>query len=80
MPDPLELALVEKALKCGVMGCVEWVPEEADRLRSDRYLQGLTPESIQEEVIDWVKNRGGKVRQQVPRGCLSGRCEVCQPF
>ena len=28
MPDLVELALVEKALKCGVIGCVEWVPEE----------------------------------------------------
>jgi hypothetical protein len=63
MGDPAELALVEKALTCGVVGCVEWVPKEAERVRSDRYLQGLTPEEIQGKVIDYVTNQNGEIRQ-----------------
>jgi hypothetical protein len=65
MSDPDELALVQKALACGISGCVEWEPKEAERVRNDRYLHGLTPEGIQEAVIDYVQNHGKKVVRQV---------------
>jgi hypothetical protein len=60
--DPDELALVQKALTCCVNGCVEWDPDQADRVRSDPRLQGLTPEAIQEDTIQYAVD-GGEVRQ-----------------
>lgn len=63
MNDPAEHALVCKALSCGVSGCVEWNPKAAMKVRGDHYLFGLTPETIQEDLIDYVTNQGGLVRQ-----------------
>ena len=63
MKDPVHHALVVHALTCGVTGCVEWQPKEADRVRSDTNLKGLTPEGIVEELIEFVTNGGGKVQQ-----------------
>src|SRR5215468_1275891 len=58
-----QLRLVIKAISCRVIGCVEWEPRQADRLRGDPDLQGLTPEEIQRELIEYVASGGGKVRQ-----------------
>jgi hypothetical protein len=63
MHDPAEYDLVCKALTCGVTGCVEWDPTAAIKVRRDRYLRGLTPEGIQEDLIDYVTKQGGQVRQ-----------------
>ncbi|HYV39423.1 MAG TPA: hypothetical protein VE988_27285 [Gemmataceae bacterium] len=61
--DAAALAMVMEALTCGVTGCVEWEPKEAYRLRSDKFLKGLTPESIQQDLISYVTNEGGEVVQ-----------------
>jgi hypothetical protein len=59
MKDPTQLELVIRALSCGVTGCVEWQPKEADRVRSDPNLRVLTPEGILEDLIEFVTNGGG---------------------
>ena len=63
MSNPAELALVEKALNGGVRGCVEWHPVEANRVRRELRLHGLTPEGIQAAAIEYVQE-GGKVQQR----------------
>jgi hypothetical protein len=62
LKNEAELELVVKALTSWVTGCVEWEPREAERVRNDQYLMGLTPEGIQQDLIDFVL-KGGKVRQ-----------------
>ena len=52
------LALVEKALKSGLGGCIEWHPKEAARVRRDLKLYGLTPEGIQQLVMQHVQQAG----------------------
>jgi hypothetical protein len=64
MNNPAELALVYKAIKSGVTGCYEWDDREADRLRGETSLQGLTPEHIRARLHDFVV-QGGTI-QQVP--------------
>jgi hypothetical protein len=63
MKNPAQFELVIQALSCGVTGCVEWQPKEAERVRSDSSLKGLTPETILEDLIDFVANGGGKLQQ-----------------
>jgi hypothetical protein len=62
MGDPDELALVVKAIKSGLGGCVEWLPQELERVRRDMDHHDLTPEGIRRDVIQFVR-KGGKVRQ-----------------
>ncbi len=57
-----ELALVGKALKSGLGGCVEWDPIEADRVRGEIHNFDLSPEGIKADVIEYVRN-GGRVYQ-----------------
>ena len=63
--DDAERALVVKALTCGVTGCVEWDPDEADKLRGDPYLKGLTPEGIQKDLTDYVIHQGAEAVRQI---------------
>src|SRR5438132_6415446 len=63
MGDPAELALVQKALACGITGCVEWNPKALRKVRGDRYLRGLTPEAIQQDLCDFITHHGGLVHQ-----------------
>jgi hypothetical protein len=65
MNDPAELDLVYKAIKSGVTGCYEWDDHEAERLRGDPGLQGLTPEFIRLRLHEHVVE-GGAI-QQVPK-------------
>jgi hypothetical protein len=44
MSNPVELALVEKALKSGLGGCVEWHPKSEAQVRRSMALFGLTLE------------------------------------
>lgn len=62
MSDPDELALVVKAIKSGLGGCVEWNPDVVDRVRRELAPVGLNPESIKEDLINFVQG-GGIVRQ-----------------
>ena len=62
MDDPDEKALVEKALKSGVVGCVIWHPKEAERVRKQLAHYGLTPEGIQQDTIEYAQ-KTGSVRQ-----------------
>jgi len=62
MKDPAQLELVVKALTCGVTGCVDWEPKQAERVRLDADLRGLSPRRIALMVIDHVMN-GGAVFQ-----------------
>lgn len=60
MSNPAELALVIEAVKSGatVTGCSEWDDKEAERVRGDPSLQGLTPEYIKKRCIDFVSSNG----------------------
>lgn len=40
-----------------------WSGTQTKPRRSDQYLQGLTPEGILEDVINYVTDEGGKIRQ-----------------
>ena len=62
MGDPDALALVVKALKTGLRGCVEWHQDEIDRIRRDLAAVRLKPEEVQAVLIAFVKS-GGAVRQ-----------------
>jgi hypothetical protein len=62
MNDPDELALVEKALKCGLDGCVEWDHYVVDRVRRDLASIGESPESVKERLIRFAQG-GGNIRQ-----------------
>jgi hypothetical protein len=62
MGNPEELALVVKALQSGLGGCVEWHHKEVDRIRQELIPYGLTPESVRQEVIAFVRRKGA-VRQ-----------------
>lgn len=60
--DPAELALVVKAITCGVGGCCEWDERAARRFRASPPLPGLTPEGIKDELMAHVGG-GGDVIQ-----------------
>lgn len=62
MGDPGELALVMKALKSGLDGCVEWHHEVVDRVRQELLALGLTPIGIKAALIAFARN-GGAIRQ-----------------
>lgn len=62
MGNPDEFALVEKAIKSGVGGCVEWAPIEAERILEEMEDFELSPAGIISELIKHVRN-GGQVRQ-----------------
>jgi hypothetical protein len=65
MSDPAELALVRAAICSGVTGCCEWLDKEAERVRGDPDLQGLTPEYIKQRLCHFVAKEAGQV-EQVP--------------
>jgi len=63
-PDE-ELALVRKALTCGVNGCVLWKDDRtALRVRSDSANQGLTPVDIKSLLLEFVKEHPEAVKQR----------------
>jgi hypothetical protein len=62
MGDPDELALVVKALKSGLGGCVEWHPDEIDRIGRDLAAVRLKPAEVRASLIAFAK-AGGAVRQ-----------------
>ena len=62
MSNPAELALVEKALKSGLGGCVEWDIDVVDRVETDLARYGLTPADVQRILIQYLRS-GGKVVQ-----------------
>ena len=57
MHDPWEHALVCKALRDGLGGCVEWAESGANRVREDPDLRGLTPEFPKREVIAYIRSQ-----------------------
>ncbi|HZU34931.1 MAG TPA: hypothetical protein VFA18_03430 [Gemmataceae bacterium] len=63
MSDPNQLALVYTAIRSGLTGCCEWVDKEAERVRADPDLQGLTPEYIRQRLQQFVSDEGGQVEQ-----------------
>ncbi len=63
-PDE-ELALVRKALTCGLSNCVEWINvKEAHRVRSNPANQGLTPEGVKRRLLDFVRKNPDAVEQR----------------
>jgi hypothetical protein len=64
MNDPAELALAEAAIASGVTGCYEWDDKQAERVRADPGLQGLTPEYIRRRLHEFITT-GGKLHQVV---------------
>ena len=63
--DPSKLALVRKAITCGLRNCCEWHGKAALRFRSSD-ASGLTPEMVCEELIGYVRN-GGDIVQVVEK-------------
>lgn len=59
--DPAKLALVHKAITCGLRGCCEWKDQAYRRLRQSP-IANLTVASIREELIRYVL-QGGQVTQ-----------------
>ena len=64
MEDPWELELVQKALRDGLGGCVEWDDKGASLVRGDPDLRELTPEFIRRELIRCIRNNSAKVVQK----------------
>ncbi len=58
MSDPDERALVVKAIKSGLGGCVEWDPDVIDRIRRELGPFGLTGAKIRSELIAYVQGGG----------------------
>ncbi len=54
MDETTQLELVRKAITSRLGGCCEWDDKAAQRVRSDRSLEGLSPEEIQERLQDYV--------------------------
>jgi Glu-tRNA(Gln) amidotransferase subunit E-like FAD-binding protein len=54
MDEATQLALVRKAITSRLGGCCEWEEKAAERVRSDRSLQGLSREEIKELLQDFV--------------------------
>lgn len=62
MSDPAQLALARKAIADGVTGCYEWDGRQAERVRNDARLQGLTPEYLRQRLREHVCG-GGAITQ-----------------
>ena len=62
--DPVELALVVKALTSGLSDCVEWRDVSLmNRVRNDPGLGGLRPQHIRRDLIEAVAEFHGTVVQ-----------------
>lgn len=62
--DPVEHALVVKAILSGLSNCFEWDGRGSNLVREDHDLQGISPRHIKEDVIELVRERGGSVVDQ----------------
>ena len=62
MSNPAQLALAEAAIASGVTGCYEWDDREAERIRGDPQLCGLTPEYIRQRLYVFISN-GNHLKQ-----------------
>jgi hypothetical protein len=61
MDEATQLELVRKAIISRLGGCCEWDEKAAQRVRSDRNLEGLLPEEIKERLQDHVTDHPGSV-------------------
>jgi hypothetical protein len=61
MDEATQLELVRKAITCRLGGCCEWGPRAERRARSDRSLEGLTPQTIKTLLQDYVTDHPEKV-------------------
>lgn len=66
MEDPTELELVYRAILSQVTGDCEWIDREAERVRKDPSLKGLTPQGIKALLRDYVTRKGKAVIKQKP--------------
>jgi hypothetical protein len=64
----MSIALVKAAIASGVTGCYEWDDKQAERVRNDPGLQGLTPEYIRTRLHEFIV-AGGEIDQR--RECRS---------
>jgi hypothetical protein len=55
MDVEIQLQLVRAAITSRTRGCCEWDDKAAARSRSDRGLDGLTPEAIRELLQEYVR-------------------------
>jgi hypothetical protein len=65
MDEPGEHELVVKALCDGLGNCVLWDRKNAQIVRDDDELKGITPGFIRREVILFVRENGGTVVEQI---------------
>jgi hypothetical protein len=57
--------LVYEAVRSGTTGCVIWKNIALEkRVRGDRTLDGLTPTGVICELVTWVRDRNGTIRQK----------------
>src|SRR5947207_3275195 len=61
--DPVELALVVKAIKSGLGGCVDWDITVVDRLKNDLARHRLKLHDVRSMLIQHVRS-GGEVFQK----------------
>jgi hypothetical protein len=65
MHDPAEHALVVKAVCDGLGGCFEWDDWSARIVLDNPDMQGHTPRSIRQRVIELARATGGSCVEQV---------------
>lgn len=54
MPTPAQPDLVQKAIRSGVLGHIQWKDAAARRVRDDPDLEGLTPEGIRRLLRQFI--------------------------
>ena len=62
MSNPVELALVRKAIESGLGGCVEWHPKIVDRVAVELARYRLTLKDVRTKLIEYIR-AGGQVHQ-----------------
>jgi hypothetical protein len=64
--NPDDSELVRRAILSSTTGDCRWKESLAERIRSDRYMMGLTPEAITAHLREYVRH-GGQIDRRVDR-------------
>lgn len=71
--DPVEFALVKRAITSGLRNCCVWDEKGARNFRSPSRVDHLTPEWVHEELIRYVKGGGDVIQVREKRFEYSDR-------
>lgn len=61
------LALVEKAIKTGLGGCIDWDATVVDRIDAELARYGLFSRGVRDDVIKFVRAGGGVIQVKEER-------------